>query len=135
MLPGCLHFPARSTRLMTARQADGRWPTLLSRCQDRVSSSPPATSGDQSWSPATCPDRWGETFSNNVVAAAMIDWLVHHADVLTLTGDSYRTRQRRELLAKENRTSRDQATIQRVKFPGTRVLVLVATRVIDEGAC
>jgi DNA replication protein DnaC len=51
--------------------------------------------------------RWGETFSDDVVAAAMIDRLVHHAEVLTLTGDSYRTRQRRELLAKENRTHRD----------------------------
>lgn len=47
--------------------------------------------------------RWGETFSDDVVAAAMIDRLVHHAEVLTLTGDSYRTRQRRELLAKDNR--------------------------------
>ncbi|MEU8718716.1 ATP-binding protein, partial [Streptomyces sp. NPDC048663] len=53
------------------------------------------------------PDRWGETFSDDVVAAAMIDRLVHHAEVLTLTGDSYRTRQRRELLTKENRTHRD----------------------------
>jgi DNA replication protein DnaC len=51
--------------------------------------------------------RWGETFSDDVVAAAMIDRLVHHAEVLTLTGDSYRTRQRRELLAKENRANRD----------------------------
>lgn len=50
--------------------------------------------------------RWGETFSDDVVAAAMIDRLVHHAEVLTLTGDSYRTRQRRELLAKENRAAR-----------------------------
>ena len=49
--------------------------------------------------------RWGETFSDDVVAAAMIDRLVHHAEVLTLTGDSYRTRQRRELLAKDNRAS------------------------------
>lgn len=45
--------------------------------------------------------RWGETFSDDVVAAAMIDRLVHHAEVLTLTGDSYRTRARRELLAKD----------------------------------
>jgi DNA replication protein DnaC len=37
----------------------------------------------------------------------MIDRLVHHAEVLTLTGDSYRTRQRRELLAQDNRVSRD----------------------------
>nr|WP_305039485.1 IS21-like element helper ATPase IstB [Frankia sp. Cj3] len=44
--------------------------------------------------------RWGETFSDDIVAAAMIDRLVHHAEILTLTGDSYRTRQRRELLAK-----------------------------------
>jgi DNA replication protein DnaC len=49
--------------------------------------------------------RWGETFSDDVVAAAMIDRLVHHAEVLTLTGDSYRTRQRRELLTKQNRTA------------------------------
>lgn len=42
--------------------------------------------------------RWGEIFSDDVVAAAMIDRLVHHAEVLTLTGDSYRTRTRRELL-------------------------------------
>src|ERR1700709_2363763 len=45
--------------------------------------------------------RWGETFSDDVVAAAMIDLLVHHAEVLTLSGDSYRTRARRELLAKD----------------------------------
>ena len=51
--------------------------------------------------------RWGETFSDDVVAAAMIDRLVHHAEVLTLTGDSYRTRARRELLAKHNRTNQN----------------------------
>lgn len=44
--------------------------------------------------------RWGETFSDDVVVA-MIDRLVHHAEVLTLTCDSYRTRQRRELLTKK----------------------------------
>ncbi|GIH02803.1 hypothetical protein Rhe02_08700 [Rhizocola hellebori] len=49
--------------------------------------------------------RWGEVFGDEVVAAAMIDRLVHHAEVLTLADDSYRTRQRRELLAKENRAS------------------------------
>ncbi|MGM7679374.1 IS21-like element helper ATPase IstB [Microbacterium sp. A94] len=42
--------------------------------------------------------RWGEIFSDDIVAAAMIDRLVHHAEVLTLSGDSYRTRARRELL-------------------------------------
>ena len=42
--------------------------------------------------------RWGEIFSDDIVAAAMIDRLVHHAEVLPLAGDSYRTRARRELL-------------------------------------
>ncbi|QOD94847.1 IS21-like element helper ATPase IstB [Chryseoglobus sp. 28M-23] len=42
--------------------------------------------------------RWGEIFSDDIVASAMIDRLVHHAEVLTLGGDSYRTRARRELL-------------------------------------
>lgn len=42
--------------------------------------------------------RWGEIFADDIVAAAMIDRLVHHAEVLTLDGDSYRTRARRELL-------------------------------------
>lgn len=45
--------------------------------------------------------RWGEVFGDEVVAGAMIDRLVHHAEVLTLAGDSYRTRARRELLAKD----------------------------------
>ena len=48
--------------------------------------------------------RWGEIFGDDVVAAAMIDRLVHHAEVLTLTGDSYRTRNRRELIAKDPAT-------------------------------
>ena len=43
--------------------------------------------------------RWGEIFGDDVVAAAMIDRLVHHAEVLTLTGQSYRTRTRQDLLA------------------------------------
>ena len=36
--------------------------------------------------------RWGDVFSDQVVAAAMIDRIVHHADVLTLKGNSYRLR-------------------------------------------
>ena len=38
--------------------------------------------------------RWGETFSDDVVAAAMIDRLVHHAEVIALKGDSYRLKAR-----------------------------------------
>src|SRR4051812_2556881 len=39
--------------------------------------------------------RWGEVFGDDVVvAAAMIDRLVHHAEVVALNGDSYRLKDR-----------------------------------------
>ncbi|HEY1703278.1 MAG TPA: IS21-like element helper ATPase IstB [Trebonia sp.] len=38
--------------------------------------------------------RWGEVFGDDVVAAAMIDRLVHHAEVIPLKGDSYRLKNR-----------------------------------------
>ena len=38
--------------------------------------------------------RWGEVFGDDIVAAAMIDRLVHHAEVIALKGDSYRLRNR-----------------------------------------
>jgi DNA replication protein DnaC len=37
---------------------------------------------------------WGTVFGDQAVAAAMIDRIVHHADVLTLKGASYRLRNR-----------------------------------------
>ncbi len=37
---------------------------------------------------------WGGVFGDQVVAAAMIDRIVHHADVLTLKGTSYPLRNR-----------------------------------------
>jgi DNA replication protein DnaC len=38
--------------------------------------------------------RWGEVFGDGVVAAAMIERLVHHADVIAFKGDSYRLKDR-----------------------------------------
>ena len=38
--------------------------------------------------------RWGEVFGDDVVAAAMIDRLVHHAEIISLKGDSYRLKNR-----------------------------------------
>src|SRR5438128_11094667 len=35
---------------------------------------------------------WGEIFGDAVVAAAMIDRLVYHAEILSLKGDTYRLR-------------------------------------------
>jgi DNA replication protein DnaC len=37
--------------------------------------------------------RWGEVFGDDTVAA-MIDNLVHHAEVIALKGDSYRLKDR-----------------------------------------
>ena len=37
---------------------------------------------------------WAGVLGDQVVAAAMIDCIVHHADVLTLKGASYRLRNR-----------------------------------------
>jgi DNA replication protein DnaC len=38
--------------------------------------------------------RWGEVFGDDVVAAAMIDRLVHHAELIALKGDFYRLKDR-----------------------------------------
>jgi hypothetical protein len=38
--------------------------------------------------------RWGEVFGDDVVADALIDRLVHHAEVIALKGDSYRLKDR-----------------------------------------
>ena len=37
---------------------------------------------------------WGEIFGDEITAAAMVDRLVHHAEILTLKGDSYRLKDR-----------------------------------------
>jgi DNA replication protein DnaC len=37
---------------------------------------------------------WGEIFGDEVTAAAMIDRLIHHAEILSLKGDSYRLKDR-----------------------------------------
>ena len=37
---------------------------------------------------------WGEIFGDEIVAVAMIDRLVHHAEVVSLKGDSYRLKDR-----------------------------------------
>ena len=37
---------------------------------------------------------WGEIFGDGTTAVAMIDRLVHHAEILSLKGDSYRLKDR-----------------------------------------
>jgi DNA replication protein DnaC len=42
---------------------------------------------------------WGHVFNDTTVAAAILDRLLHHATVLSITGDSYRMRAHRNALA------------------------------------
>lgn len=42
---------------------------------------------------------WGEVFGDDDVATAMIDRLVHHAEILSLKGDSFRLRGKEQSLA------------------------------------
>jgi len=49
---------------------------------------------------------WGEIFGDDVVATAMIDRLVHHAEILSLKGDSYRLRGK-DVAADRPRSARD----------------------------
>jgi len=42
---------------------------------------------------------WGTIFEDTTVAAAILDRLLHHATVLSITGDSYRMRGHRAKLA------------------------------------
>jgi DNA replication protein DnaC len=42
-------------------------------------------------------EEWGEIFGDDVMAAALIDRLVHHCHLVTIRGNSYRMRQHSEL--------------------------------------
>lgn len=52
---------------------------------------------------------WGGVFGDQVIAAAMIDRIVHHADVLALKGASYRLRDRGIDTLPSMRTEQDQS--------------------------
>jgi DNA replication protein DnaC len=41
---------------------------------------------------------WGHIFDDTTVAAAILDRLIHHATVLSITGDSYRMRAHQDAL-------------------------------------
>lgn len=49
---------------------------------------------------------WGEVFGNHVVASAMIDRIVHHAEVITLKGNSYRLKNTKTTLPSEKQENK-----------------------------
>jgi hypothetical protein len=55
---------------------------------------------------------WGEIFGDNTVATAMVDRLVHHAELISLKGDSYRLKDRD--LARPPAVNPSQTTTNRV---------------------
>lgn len=48
------------------------------------------------------PEEWAEVFSNPLLASAALDRLTHHAHILTLTGSSYRQKQRKRTAQNKN---------------------------------
>lgn len=47
--------------------------------------------------------RWGEVFGDDIIAAAILDRLLHHSHTLTVSGDSYRMKHRRKNVAANGR--------------------------------
>ena len=43
---------------------------------------------------------WGEVFGDDVMAAALIDRLLHHCHIVNIRGNSYRMRQHRYLVGR-----------------------------------
>ena len=47
---------------------------------------------------------WGEVLGDSVIAAAILDRLLHHSTVFSVRGDSYRLREKKKLMRKEGKT-------------------------------
>lgn len=43
--------------------------------------------------------QWGEVFSDNTIAAAILDRILHHATVVNIKGESYRLKDRKEYMS------------------------------------
>jgi hypothetical protein len=74
--------------LGTSELACWRWRSSSVWCAGSVRVSPPAND-------RPCRKRfnaWGEIFGDDMAATAMIDRLIHHAEILSLKGGSYRLR-------------------------------------------
>ncbi len=59
---------------------------------------------------------WGEVLGDSVIAAAVLDRLLHHSTVFNVRGDSYRLREKKKLMGKEGKTEQsttEQSTLLR----------------------
>ena len=62
-------------------------------------------------------EEWGGVFGDEVMAAALIDRLVHHCHIVTIRGNSYRMRQHTELWQALHTTPDPEAGPQRRRRP------------------
>lgn len=46
---------------------------------------------------------WGQIFADSVLATAILDRLLHHANVINIKGESYRLKDRKRELLKEDK--------------------------------
>ncbi|UQX02176.1 ATP-binding protein [Streptomyces sp. RerS4] len=44
---------------------------------------------------------WGQVFGDEVLATAILDWLLHHCDVVSINGPSYRLKNRLAAIERE----------------------------------
>jgi DNA replication protein DnaC len=61
---------------------------------------------------------WGEIFGDNVIAAALLDRLLHHAIVIEIEGNSYRLREHAELVPESMKGRRQESDILPAKRRG-----------------
>lgn len=61
---------------------------------------------------------WGEIFGDNVIAAALLDRLLHGATVLEIAGNSYRLREHADLIADAFKMGGKAATEPEKRKPG-----------------
>jgi DNA replication protein DnaC len=48
------------------------------------------------------PDEWGQVFGDEVLATAILDRLLHHCEVISINGPSYRLKNRLKAIEREN---------------------------------
>ena len=61
---------------------------------------------------------WGEIFGDAVAVAAMVDRLVHHAEVTLVKDDSYRLRREKEVIAADQILDTLAASCRRISDSG-----------------
>jgi DNA replication protein DnaC len=65
-------------------------------------------------------EEWGEVFGDDVMAAALIDRLLHHCHIINIRGNSYRMRQHTELWRSLNHGESASASSPRKRAPKSK---------------